>query len=312
MSDKARGFHSLFFAAILLMLLFGILSASPTVAGSETQGSVPEGYDQRQASNRMVYLWRSQETDASVAAAAIKMGDGLFDGVANFLGKERTPQEDLIVVLDGPMFTAKGRNIPRIDDDGRIYLYTMQAPMNEYMSVFAHELVHAFRFRDHFEGEQSAKLGTGFFEEGFAEAVALQVEGHANRYPYWGVSPTAINAYLIQSERVIPLDKLINQHAELTFKCEAQTYPIRGSFLSYLDGLLGREAFLAMADERAVRDTVFYEKHTGKVFGALQRAWQDHVMDQARELADAAEQAQQWVAMNEKIGISLCAKGVDY
>ncbi len=293
-------------------VLIALLLADLVAAEPGTQGEIPAGYDRQKEGQGLLFLWREAETDESTAETAIEVGNVIFNGIAKFLGRDRVPSKKLVVVLDGSMFANGTRRIPRVDAQGRVLLYTTSAPMNQYMSVFAHELVHAIRYQNHLAGDASAVLGTGFFEEGFAEAVALQVEGHSDRYPYWGYSPAAINAHLIEEDLAIPLERLINEHAALSLKCELQSYPLRGSFLTYLHSLMGHESFLLLSDARSRKDTSFYEKRLAKPFAELVSDWRDHVLAQAEHIPDAEQQALDWLALNQQFGFKLCEKGADF
>ncbi len=276
---------------LAIILQIAMLSLSSLVAAADTQGPMPEGYDSFEDRSDILYVWNEAETSQEMANAAIERGDAVFEQVASILGDDRLPRQQLVVVLDGPMFSDNGRNIPRVDAQGRILLYSAFSPMNEYMSMFAHELVHAIRFQGHLGGDAASVLGTGFFEEAYAEAVALIAETRYDRYPYWGTSPVAISSYLIEQDRYLPFQQLIQNHAELSLKCEVQSYPTRGDFFIYLESILGRDAFLAMGDDQGTQDQEFYERWSGQSFSELVAGWQRSVQDRSRASNNAVAQA---------------------
>ena len=110
--------------------------------------------------------------------------------------------EKIVVLLHGPAERPDGsQGYPRVDGEGRIHLCMFEPTYHGYFGALPHEMVHSFRIH-------RTPQHDWFFEEGYAELVALRAWKSPRSFP-WYETPLEIAAgqWLARGEG-IPLSLL--------------------------------------------------------------------------------------------------------
>jgi hypothetical protein len=213
-------------------------------------------------------------------------GERFHAAIAAMLGE--VPERKLTVLLQGPSEQPNGeRKAPRVDAFGRILLYSFDPSGLSYFSALAHEMVHAMRIERRLGAEW-------FFEEGFAELVALRVDASLAGFPWFDYPVDLVAGQWIASGEDMPLAAMRDRHRELNMRCRAQTYSLRSSFFDYLGRTYGDSSLVAMAAQDRAGDLDDYPRFLGKDFDALAAEWREALMAAYGEIPDAAEQARRF------------------
>ena len=125
-----------------------------------------------------------------------------------------------------------------------IHLFRYSPDDGGYWVVFAHEMVHAFGltwFTAHAAWDWPTYR---FFDEGFAEYVAQEVDPDRRGFPFFGYPEDVVVGHWIVSDASMPPATMRERHRELNSKCDLQTYTLRASWFRYLDENFGRDAVL--------------------------------------------------------------------
>ena len=217
------------------------LVALPLWACAERNPTDPTEVELRWESEHLVLLAHEGAATMAEVEAITAYGESVFDPIATFLGSARVPDRKVEVLLMG---TGADRYV---DDAGRIVLHRKPAPQGGYLDGFAHELTHALRY-DYWQ-----QYGTwgwpsfGFFEDGFAELVALTVDPTKPGFPFFGFAEDVVAGYWVTSGQAIPHDILRPRNQELNGPCDHQAYTQRASWFRYIDETYGRTTTLTMA-----------------------------------------------------------------
>jgi hypothetical protein len=211
-----------------------------------------------------------------------------------------------VVVLEGPAERPDGsRGYPRVDSWGRVHLYRFGPTPDTYVNALAHELVHVFRIH-------RSPHHDWFFEEGFAELIARQVDDSLAGFPWYGFDPTVAAGQWFATGEAIPLQAMRDDHEGLNLPCKAQTYSLRASFFIYLADRFGIEAIVAMAAEDEAGALEAYEQHLGASFDALVADWEAWLLAAYGKLDDAEEQGQRYREESSIQYMPVCREGADY
>lgn len=239
----------------------------------------------------------------NVIDTAKREAERFYDAIARILGEE--PDHKIIVMLQGPSEQASGeRKAPRVDSLGRIELYSFDPSGQSYFSALAHEMVHAFRFDRRADADW-------FFEEGFAEMLALRVDSSLAGFPWFDFPVDLVAGQWIVSGEAIPLKAMRDRHHDLNIPCRAQTYSLRSSFFDYLGRAYGDSTVVAMAKREKAGAPEDYVKFFGKGFDALAMEWREALLSSYRGIDGAKEQALRYRTESPIRHVPVCKGGED-
>jgi hypothetical protein len=220
------------------------------------------------------------------------------------LGHE--PSAKVMILLQGPGEGGSGsRRYPHVDVFGRILLYQFGPTWHSYFSALAHEMVHVFRFERRMEADW-------FFEEGFAEFVALRVNESSGGFPWYDFPVTVAAAQWIASGEDIPLASMQADHKSINQPCRAQTYTLRSAFFDYLGKTFGDDAVLKMAAEERAGNLDQYPAHFGADLSTLEAQWREALLAEFKSMPDADELARRYRNESPIRYMPVCEKGKDF
>ena len=175
----------------------------------------PPDLQLRMETDRLVIEWREGETREAIEAARAE-GERFHAAISKLLG--HGPGKKITILLMGPAEQPDGsREYPRIDSGGRILLYRFTPEAHGYLSALAHEMVHVFR--------HDRRAGADwFFEEGFAEFVAREVDPSMRGFPWYGYPIAVAAGQWVAGGEDIPLTTLRERHRALNQPWKAQSY----------------------------------------------------------------------------------------
>lgn len=249
-------------------------------------------------------MWEEGRATEAAVAMAEKEGERFHAAIARLLGHE--PAARIVIVLEGPAERPDGsRGYPHVDSWGRIHLYRFGPTHHGYFSALAHEMVHVFRIH-------RLPHHDWFFEEGFAELVALEVDESLAGFPWYGFPPTIAAGQWLAAGEVIPLRLLRERHRELNMPCKAQSYTLRSAFFAFLGHDYGVEAVVAFAAENEAGADDGYGRHFGKDFDELAAEWEAALMREYRGIADAEDQARRYRLETPIQYMPVCSEGEDF
>ena len=218
--------------------------------------------------DRFAVFWSTDEGTADQARDFLRIAGGYYEGVASLVGPSRTPDRRIVVLLGGPGQAPDGTwRFPHVDRQGRVFLYRYTPEFSDYPVEAAHELVHAFR-------RAAGFWFGGFWEEGFAEAIAMQVDPGDVGFPRYGYPIVVTAGHLLAWDEYIPLRQVRTRHRDLGRRCQLQSYLERASFFDYLVGLEGVETLIEIVyGARAPTDEDLTREY-GMSFDELVADWE--------------------------------------
>lgn len=235
----------------------------------------------RGETDHLIVEW-VEGTPPEVIEAAKAEGERYYSALAEMLNYE--PAWRVTILLQGRAERPDGsRGFPRVDSYGRIHLYQFESTIESYFSALAHEMVHVFRFRRQPNPDW-------FFEEGFAEFIALRVDSSLDGFPWYGFSPIVAAGQWLARGEDIPLATLRERHREINQRCKAQSYTLRSDFFHYLGRTHGNAAVLAMATEDEAGDLTQYQEHFGASFATLAERWRKDLIARFERFEGSEEQ----------------------
>jgi hypothetical protein len=277
------GFDHWAVRALALLALAGAGTQEPT-----TQGPLPSDFDAREVTAHFVVLWRADETGTEEAAAVTARAEELYAAIQTFVDGRFAPEERLVLMLSGDGVRADGTSsVPHVDGTGRIHVF--RYPGNGYLGELAHELVHALRFG-------SLKHFDGFFEEGFAELVNLNVAPEQVGFPRYGFPLTVVAGHWVARDEDVPLLDLQRKHTQLNMPCRVKAYPLRASFFVYLTDTYGLDKMLALAAPETPATLKRYEDVLGTPFEQLAAEWRAALATDFAAWPEAKARAESWLA----------------
>jgi hypothetical protein len=228
----------------------------------------------------------------------------LYASVAARLGEE--PEGKVTIVLGG--FAERpggGREYPRVVAARRVLLFKFVPDYRNYFGALAHELVHVTRF-------DRRRTADWFFEEGFAEFVALRADTSLAGFPWFDFPVTVVAGQWLAAGEDIPLIELSKRHDELNQKCGAQGYALRASFFDWLGRTHGDDVVLRASREAHAGALEDYEKFFGKPFGQLEQDWRSAVLAEYEATPGAGALAQRFRRESPVKYQKVCLDGVDF
>lgn len=263
---------------IIVLAVVGVVVMAAAVRGADED-------TRRVETDHLVIEW-SEGVPAEAVEETKVRGEGFYGAVANLLGHE--PPAKITVLLNGPAERPDGSwGYPRVDGFGRIHLFQFSPDIESYFNALAHEMVHVFRLM--------RPNKDWFFEEGFAEFVALRVDPSLEGFPWYGSSVEVVTGQWLASGKGIPLATLRDNHKALNMPCKAQSYSLRSSFFAWLGETFGDESVLAMATDGDANNINDYKQYFGDAFSELAEAWRNTVMNEYRAIEDVDALTQQYL-----------------
>ncbi len=230
----------------------------------------------RVETGKFVLEWRDAPGAEEITAVRAEV-QKFYIRVAAMLGVD--PGRKVTVVLGGNAQRPDGTwEYPRISM-GRVLLFKYVPDFTNYYSALAHELVHAFRVG-------RAASVDWFFEEGFAEFVALRVDSSLAGFPWFDFPVTLVAGQWLANGEAIPLTVLNERHRELNLKCGAQSYALRSSFFDWLGRTVGDSVLIEAANSRSALRPGDYEEFFGRPFEELASAWRTELLAAYRAIPD--------------------------
>lgn len=278
--------------------------AAALVAGTVMAMEKTMSLDQVREGEDFDFFWASGGIDPEGLEYGGRKAEEYYRGVSTFLGHE--PEEKLQILLLGPAeVDGNRRGSPRVDSQGRIHLFRYGPTYHGYFGALPHEMVHSFRI-------QRAPHHDWFFEEGFAEFVALRVGKSMKGFP-WYETPVTVAAgqWLVRGE-AIPLRVLRKKHSEINMACRAQSYTLRSSFFDWLGRTYGDESLLKMASRQEAGALEDYESLIGKPFDVLTVEWREAMINAYYELDNADAQADNYRTRTPIQYMPVCREGIDF
>ncbi|MED5371896.1 MAG: hypothetical protein VX899_12825 [Myxococcota bacterium] len=166
---------------------------------------------------------------------------------------------------------------PYVDDDGTVHLWRFSEYEGGYRAMYAHELVHAVAY-DSLVAPMLAETALldpdpgGFYLEGWAEYVALQVDPEKTGFPLFGFDEDVVVGHWLQQDGPT-LAQLRADHATLNMPCQGQAYILRASWFRYIDEAYGRELLMDLATGGEGLDDASVEALLGAPLTQIDADW---------------------------------------
>jgi hypothetical protein len=180
-------------------------------------------------SEHFVFSSATDKTSVSEMNEGLELAETFYDRIEQIIGGHRMPSSKIKVLLKGP-FIDQG---PWFDSAG-VHLYRYTPEEGGYWALFAHELGHAVKEDYYIEEEVWNWEYFGFYDEGFAEWIATQIDPGKQGFPCYGYSEAAVAGYLVSTDQHVPMEALRASHTGLNEPCKIQAYPTRSSWFRYI------------------------------------------------------------------------------
>ena len=230
-------------------------------------------------------VWNDAVASANDATRALERAEEARAKFIELLGADRVGARHIRIRLAGE---GSPREVPSVDPlSGDIVLYRFPGDGGAWEAPLAHELVHALRLPLWTQPARQTSPGL-FWEEGFAELIATEAGFPSLGFPLYGVAPEVGAASFLVPGEALPIPQLVAEHQALNFRCMAQAYVERISFMTYLRKRLGLAPLIAVANVDAPLDVAAIEKTLGASLAELARAHDEGVVAGAANRVAAA------------------------
>ena len=254
-----------------IALLLGSAAADPAADQEEARA---RGFDGEIHTDRVTMYWRTSEASADQIAPVLATADALAEKLQTTVGYP--PKQPTTVVLAGHGLSGERRRFPNVDENGRVIMFRFRDAVASYADELAHELVHAYR-------RHTGEWTTGFWEEGYAEAIAMLIEPDDIGFPRYGYPLTVAAGHLLERDEWISLVTIRDRHDDIGRQCQLQAYLERASFFHYLTQTYGVARLNALiygdGDVDASFETFYamdFETAVTNWQDALRKAYDDH------------------------------------
>ena len=282
---------------IFLFLLAGIVGAG--ICTSQETGE----QEFRVETEDFVIIWYD-EAESTEIEGVVAEAKQLHMRIAGLLGEQ--PEGKITIVLGGPSVRPDGeRDYPRVDSKGRILLFRFTPDFSNYFNALAHEMVHVFRF-------DRRRTADWFFEEGFAEFVALRVDSSLMGFPWFEFPVTLVAGQWVASGQDIPLTLLRAKHGELNQPCGAQSYALRAGFFDWLGRTFGDKVVIRVGSAAPAGALTDYEKFFGKSLEQLELDWRAALLAEYKMIPDVEMLAKKYRQESPIKYQQVCSEGEDF
>jgi hypothetical protein len=289
-------------------------SAPPPTEQEGDDAPGPDAFDSHQSTAHFQVSYHRAESSAEEVAAVTGRLEPLWEGLATWVGNARLPSVRIEILLEGEgMKEGEAPKFPHVGSLGRVHLYRYAGgESGAYERQLEHEVIHATRnlIGLHDLHVTDRTTGFGFVEEGFAEMLAREIAPAQSGFPVFGHTfDVAVGAWLSSGD-AIPIPTLMRRH-DLNARCMVQAYPLRASFMKYLDATYGRESLLALAYGAAPVDASRYTSLFGHTPERLATDWESWARARFAAVPNAAEAAASYRASPAQF-FPACRPGTDF
>ena len=251
----------------------------------------------------------SREGDATEAELddAVVVLESLFASLSAAVGTQRTPTERLWVVMEGPRGPNDGNYVDR---SGLVHIYRDSPADGGYFSPIAHLLVHAFRHE--YTQNVGARSWEGFrlIDEALAEYLATELDPDRSGFALFGYPLDVVAGHWLVTGQSLPLDTLRDRHGELNGLCQYQAYPLRASWMQYIDEEFGRDVMLEFAYPGNEPTRSYMAQVLGVAFSRIEQDWSAWLATRYAAIPGADQLGQMY---RGRIGDAyVCRSGVDF
>lgn len=280
------------------------LGCGLSVQGCDSPTEVSPSERLARSSEHFLFVSTTEDASEAEMDEAMVRGELLFGRIAEFVGHQ--PEETIRVVFEGDQ-TSRGSYV---DFDG-MHLYRYPDADGGYWAVIAHEMVHAFAVEWFIAHSAWDWPSYRFFDEGFAEYVAQEVDPGKTGFPFYGCEEDVVaGQWLTIPGAMIPQSTLRSRHAQLNDRCNLQAYSLRASWFRYVDDTYGRSALLRMVYPEVEPTTDLVEEITGDGLPKIDREWESWIRSRYAAHPDTVEVGQAYA--NRTSWYDLCLEGEEF
>ena len=219
----------------------------------------------------------------------IEKGEALYAAMAAIIPASIPLNSIIEVRLNGNL-----RNqTPYMDEHGTIHLYRYSDEEGGYWAMFAHELVHAIAFDYQVEVGAFEWESLWFYFEGWAEYLAQVVDPDKSGFPFYGFDEIVVVGHFV-SQYGLTVDRLRQNHEELNFGCQFQSYTMRASWFRYIEAIYGRQAVIDIAYSTQEMTPEYIHSVLGESLTVVDANWQDWVLARYADQPAADQEAEQY------------------
>lgn len=214
-------------------------------------------------------VWRAKDATRAEAEAVLARGEAARTKFVALLGAHRVGDGRFFVRLAGE---GDREHVPSVDPKSRaILLYRFPGGASgAYEAPLAHEMVHAIRFLTWTRPENQTDPML-FWEEGLAELLARHIGFPSAGFPLYGTDPYTATASFYPHHEELGIDRLVTEHRKLNFRCMAQAYVERLSFMTYLEQRSGIRHLVELSFNGKAYDVAGLEKALDGTIAGLTR-----------------------------------------
>ena len=246
--------------------------------------------DLREESAHFIILTNSKNSTSSEISQVLTQAEQLYERIAAIVGEAHTPVNKITIRMEGS-FTDQG---PYFNDQG-IHIFRYSREENGYLSLLAHEMVHAFREPFYLEKETWNWPAYPYFDEGFSEYIAQLVDSTKTGFPFYGFPESVVVGHMVLHKQHIPHTVMRGRHEAFNQPCNIQTYPARASWCRYIDEVYGRDALFALIFAEQEPTALVVQEVIGVDLSVLDQDWETWIVEKYQEIKDADRIAQQYL-----------------
>lgn len=267
-----------------LVLCLALFACQPR----DTETTAPPGFDGFLETDRFAVAWRTADGSSGEVQSFLEAADVFYERLAEIVGAARTPQDQILIALGGSgLPSGDSPRFPNVDREGRIMLFEYTGDFSDHLVEFPHELVHAFR-------RKSRVWHSGFWEEGFAEALSMEIYPDDQGFPRYGYPLDVLAGHLIAWNEYIPLSTIRTDHNGVGRSCQVQAYLERASFFRFLVDRRGVDVLVELAYRDREPDDADYDREYGGRFAELVEEWEDTTLQAYSSMRGADEIAREY------------------
>jgi hypothetical protein len=245
-------------------------------------------------------------TEAEIRAVQ-ERAEGAWQRYTQLLGPTRMPIFRVVIHLVGD---GKPGDFPTVvPETGEVQLMRFPGHGGGYEASIAHELVHAMR-RARWLEEKHQTAPALFLEEGYAELLATEAGYPSTGFPTYGFPLAVVAGSWLTPGQDLPVSELIRKHRQLNFRCMAQAYGERLSFVFYMRERLGFEGVTRLAYADAPLTVPMIEAAMGSPLDSLGAQWRTWAVSKSKTVPNAAELQRQYRHDTAIQYFPVCGEGV--